>query len=110
MRVEVHVTTNEGVSDDQAYISITFNDGSILERHIEHAVGSLEKPLTEADLKKKFMDQAVKLTGKVGAERACKAFTDVGNMMDVGKTRMLAVLSEAGSQFSCTWTNFSFTG
>ncbi|KAK7755368.1 hypothetical protein SLS62_002595 [Diatrype stigma] len=89
MRQKVHVATDEGVSDDQAYVSITFEDGDTLEKHIEHAVGSLENPLAEADLKKKFMDQVSKQIGEVRAERAYKAFTNIGNMTDIGKIRML---------------------
>lgn len=89
MREKVNVTTDEGVTDDQAYISITFDDGSTLEKHIEHAIGSLENPLTEAALKTKFMDQVSKQIGNVRAERAYEAFTNVGNMTDVGKIRML---------------------
>lgn len=89
MREKVNVTTDEGVTDDQAYILITFDDGSTLEKHIEHAIGSLENPLTEAALKTKFMDQVSKQIGNVRAERAYEAFTNVGNMTDVGKIRML---------------------
>lgn len=89
MREKVNVTTDEGVTDDQAYISITFDDGSTLEKHVEHAIGSLENPLTEAALKTKFMDQVSKQIGNVRAERAYEAFTNVGNMTDVGKIRML---------------------
>lgn len=89
MREKVNVTTDEGVTDDQAYISITFDDGSTLEKHVEHAIGSLENPLTEAALKTKFMDQVSKQIGDVRAERAYEAFTNIGNMADVGRIRML---------------------
>lgn len=89
MREKVNVTTDEGVTDDQAYILITFDDGSTLEKHIEHAIGSLENPLTEAALKTKFMDQVSKQIGDVRAERAYEAFTNIENMADVGRIRML---------------------
>jgi len=42
------------VSEDQADASITFDDGSTLEKRIEYAIGSWENPMTEAELK--FMD------------------------------------------------------
>ncbi len=89
MRSKVNVTTDESVTDDQAFISVTFNDGSTLEKHIEHAIGSLENPLTEADLKKKFMDQVSKQIGEVRANKAYEAFINIGNMTDVGKIRLV---------------------
>ncbi|KAI0011854.1 hypothetical protein F4779DRAFT_571525 [Xylariaceae sp. FL0662B] len=89
LRKKVNVTVDDGVSQDQAYISITFEDGSTLEKHIEHAIGSLENPLTVADLRKKFMDQVSLQIGDIRAERAYNAFTNIGNMSDVGKIRTM---------------------
>ncbi|KAF9254763.1 2-methylcitrate dehydratase PrpD [Marasmius fiardii PR-910] len=89
LRKKVNVTTDATVAEDQADISITFEDGSTLEQHIEHAIGSLENPLTEADLKKKFLDQVSRVIGEERAELAYAAFTNIGNMTDVGKIRML---------------------
>ncbi|KAI0598861.1 hypothetical protein F4775DRAFT_553324 [Biscogniauxia sp. FL1348] len=88
MRKKVNVTTDEGVSEDQAYITITFEDGSTFEKHVEHAVGSLENPLSVDDLKKKFMDQVSRQIGTARAEKAYDAFTNIANMTDVGKIRM----------------------
>ncbi|KAI0124802.1 hypothetical protein BJ170DRAFT_696375 [Xylariales sp. AK1849] len=65
LREKVNVTTDDdNFSTDQAKISIEFEDGVTLEKQIEHAIGSLENPLTEADLKKKFVDQVSKQIGQ----------------------------------------------
>ncbi|KAI1499712.1 hypothetical protein F5X99DRAFT_388766 [Biscogniauxia marginata] len=88
MRKKVNVTTDEGVSEDQAYTSVTFEDGSTLETHVEHAIGSLENPLSVDDLKKKFVDQVSQQIGAARAEKAYDAFANIGNMTDVGKIRM----------------------
>lgn len=37
---------------------IRLNDGTILSKHIEHAIGGVQKPLTTEHLERKFADQA----------------------------------------------------
>ncbi|KAK6072403.1 MmgE/PrpD family protein [Seiridium cupressi] len=90
LRKKVNVTTDDDTYNTaQALVTMEFDDGSTLEKHIEHAIGSLENPLTEADLKKKFIEQATKQIGEVRAEKAYTAFTNIGNMTDIGTLRML---------------------
>jgi aconitate decarboxylase len=89
MRKKVNVTTDNSVATDQANVSITFGDGSKLSIHIEHAIGSLQNPLSEDQLKTKFMDQVSKQIGQARAENAYDAFTNIGNMTEVGKIRMM---------------------
>ncbi|KAI1153179.1 2-methylcitrate dehydratase PrpD [Nemania diffusa] len=89
-RKKVNVTTDDAhFSTDQATVTIEFEDGSTLEKHIEHALGSLENPLTEADLEKKFLGQVSRQIGEARAERANAAFKAIGNMTDVGQLRTL---------------------
>lgn len=42
---------------DEAIIEIIFQQASKLEKHVEHAVGSLEVPMTNEQLEEKFRDQ-----------------------------------------------------
>ncbi|ORY60065.1 uncharacterized protein BCR38DRAFT_443806 [Pseudomassariella vexata] len=90
MRKKVSVKTDDDkYSTAQALVTIEFEDGSTLEKEIEHAIGSLENPLNETELKKKFLDQVSKQFGDVRAEKAYDAFANIGNMSDVGTLRML---------------------
>lgn len=90
LRRKVNVTTDdEQFSTVQAMVTVEFEDGSTLEKYIEHAIGSLENPLSDAALKKKFVDQASKVIGPVRAEKAYSAFADIASMEDVGKLRLL---------------------
>ncbi|KAH9909908.1 hypothetical protein F4778DRAFT_775816 [Xylariomycetidae sp. FL2044] len=88
MRKKVNVTTDDAVSEDEAYVSVAFDDGTTLEKYVEHAVGSLEKPLSEDDLRKKFMDQVTRQLGEVRARKAYDAFANIQDMPDVGMIRM----------------------
>ncbi|KAI3390704.1 hypothetical protein diail_8808 [Diaporthe ilicicola] len=87
MRKKVNVKTDSAVDNAQAFVTVNFSDGSSLSKHIVNVIGSVQNPLTVADLKKKFVDQAGIAIGPDRAARAYAAFTDIGNMTDVGKLR-----------------------
>jgi aconitate decarboxylase len=89
MRQRVNVTVDESVSKAEAYISLTFNDGTTLEKHIEHAKGSIENPLTDVELQRKFVEQATLAIGKKRAENAYKAFSTIQNMDNVAMVRQM---------------------
>ncbi len=54
------VTTQADASCDTAaaHVDMMLKDGRRLSRHIPHATGSLEKPMTDADIEKKFHELA----------------------------------------------------
>jgi 2-methylcitrate dehydratase PrpD len=58
LRDRVTATVTPGIGEAQVRATITLNDGRRLEKYIEHAVGSLEHPMTDADLEAKFLDLA----------------------------------------------------
>ncbi|KAK6203711.1 hypothetical protein LQW54_008817 [Pestalotiopsis sp. IQ-011] len=90
MRQKVNVTTNDAdYNTAQALVTVEFEDGSTIEKNIVRAIGSLENPMTEVDLKNKFMDQVTKQIGVLRAEKAYEAFTNIGNMTDIGALRTL---------------------
>ncbi|KAI0884146.1 2-methylcitrate dehydratase PrpD [Annulohypoxylon maeteangense] len=89
LRKLVNVTTDADVAEDAAHVNVTFSDGSTVNKYVEHAIGSLANPLTVAELKTKFMDQVTKQIGGARAEKAYTAFTNIGNMTDVGTLRTL---------------------
>ncbi|KAF2109341.1 hypothetical protein BDV96DRAFT_585405 [Lophiotrema nucula] len=89
LRKKVNVTEDDSVPTDAAYVTLEFEDGRKLEKHVEHAKGSIENPLTDAELKKKFMEQVTLAIGDSRAERAYETFTGINNMTDVAKIRGL---------------------
>ena len=54
LRDKVTAVAEEDIREDEAYVKVTLNDGRVLEKHVEHAIGSLERPMTRADLIAKF--------------------------------------------------------
>ena len=41
---------DQSIRDDEAHIKFTLKDGSVLEKHIDHAIGSISHPMSDADL------------------------------------------------------------
>lgn len=58
LRDRVSATVDEGVSEEEAFVSITLTNGTVVDKHVEHAIGSIERPMTTASLQQKFRGQA----------------------------------------------------
>ena len=58
LRRKVTVHTDPQVGAAQCDLIVRLQDGRTISRHIEHAIGSLEKPMSDAALDAKFMDLA----------------------------------------------------
>ncbi|GAB1217425.1 hypothetical protein ATERTT37_006664 [Aspergillus terreus] len=84
LRDKVHVTSDEGVSEHEAFVSVEFQDGTQLDVHVEHALGSMENPLSAKQLKDKFIEHAGSLIGAQRAEKAFRGFSSIANSTDVG--------------------------
>jgi 2-methylcitrate dehydratase PrpD len=58
LRQRVVATVDPAITAEQVRVVITMNDGRRFEKFIEHAVGSVENPMTDAQLDAKFLDLA----------------------------------------------------
>jgi 2-methylcitrate dehydratase PrpD len=58
LRHKVTVQTDPQVLTQQCDLTVTLKDGRVLKRHIENAIGSLARPLSDAALEAKFRDLA----------------------------------------------------
>ena len=64
LRSRVHLKTDRAVHEAACDIVVTLKGGHKLERKVAHAVGSLEKPLTDTELSEKFAKQADAVLGR----------------------------------------------
>jgi 2-methylcitrate dehydratase PrpD len=55
LRDRVVATIDPSMKEDQVRARITLKNGQVLETFVEHAVGSLERPMSDADLEAKFL-------------------------------------------------------
>ncbi|KAK5937524.1 hypothetical protein PMZ80_010144 [Knufia obscura] len=87
MRDKVKTTEDDSVPKAEVYLSAVFRDGTNLTEHVEHAVGSIENPLTIDQLRTKFMDQTSKVIGAARAQQAYDSFLGIANVSDVATIR-----------------------
>ena len=67
LRRKVVATATEGLEEDAADVTVTLKDGRSAHVHVEHAIGSLAKPMSDADLEAKFHGLVDPILGKVKA-------------------------------------------
>jgi len=84
LRDRVHATATQTVREDEAYIAITLRDGKKREKHVEHAIGSLERPMSNDDLEKKFRTQSDGILTAEQTDTLVAACWAVGSCRDVG--------------------------
>ena len=61
--------SNSNIAADEVIVHVTLADGSQITKHVEHAVGNLKRPMTDADLENKFRDLANRVVAPAHAER-----------------------------------------
>ena len=54
LRDRVEATVDASMHEDACAIRVTRVDGSVVTKHVEHAIGSLARPMSDADLEAKF--------------------------------------------------------
>ncbi|PAU77451.1 MmgE/PrpD family protein [Halomonas salipaludis] len=85
MRRKVEVTTDKACHEASVTITVTLEGGERLEKHIERAIGSLEKPLTNEQIDTKFRGQAVLVIGEAACEALLAQAWTLPEMASVGK-------------------------
>jgi 2-methylcitrate dehydratase PrpD len=91
LRKSVTAEADPGLADDEAYVTVSLADGSVLEHHVEHAIGSVARPMTDSDLERKFLMLADGVLPDSQAQALLRACWAVETLDDVGELMRLAV-------------------
>jgi len=97
LRKCVSLRVDPAIGRTQARVTIRARDGRIFARHIEHALGTLARPMSDADLEAKFRDLAKDLLPSAQAEEIIKLCWQVAELADAG-TLPRAAAARAGAQ------------
>jgi 2-methylcitrate dehydratase PrpD len=81
----------QGVHEDQVRVAIRLKSGQVLEKFVEHAVGSLDRPMSDAGLEAKFRGLAEGILSKAGTDRLIRLCWDVGKLEDAGEVARASV-------------------
>ncbi|KAK3710054.1 hypothetical protein LTR37_010485 [Vermiconidia calcicola] len=83
IRDRIDATPDKNLKPDEVYLTVHFADGTELKRHVLHAVGSLEVPMTDEQLTEKFVDQVALVLGSDGAKEASDTAWKIAEARDV---------------------------
>ena len=84
LRDRVSTTIDPAMKEDQVRIAITLKDGRRLDKYVEHAVGSVEKPMSDQDLDRKFTAQAEPVLAPAVVKRVLELSRGMASQPDAG--------------------------
>jgi len=85
LRDKVLPVVDAAVKPEQVDLTIELADGRVLRRHIEHAVGSLENPMSDAALERKFQDLADGILPAMQAQQVVELCWRVESLTDAAQ-------------------------
>ena len=94
LRDKVRAQVDRSLAEDAARIAITLDDGRTLRKDVDHAIGSLVRPMTDADLERKFRGLVVAHKGEALADRLIERLWTLEAMQDVGDLPPMTVPRE----------------
>jgi 2-methylcitrate dehydratase PrpD len=83
LRDRVHAKVDASIDESAADVTICCKDDRRLHLKVEHAIGSLQRPLSDADLERKFHGLVDPVLGAARAERlveVCKTLADASDV------------------------------
>jgi 2-methylcitrate dehydratase PrpD len=91
LRDKVQAVAEEAIREDEAYVTITLKDGRKLTKHVEHAIGSLGRPMSDAELDAKFRGLAEGNLGKARTDALIALCRRVDSLSDAAELARAAV-------------------
>jgi 2-methylcitrate dehydratase PrpD len=79
LRDRITAVVDDSIDEAAVSLSMRLNDGRVVTKHIEHAIGSMERPMSDAALTAKFADLSDPLLGAATTKRLTDAAWNVVN-------------------------------
>jgi 2-methylcitrate dehydratase PrpD len=83
LRNKVQATVDDSIAEEAAHVTAILNDGSRVAVHVEHAIGSLQRPLSDAQLEAKFSSLVEPVLGKARVEPITRECWKLAALRDV---------------------------
>jgi 2-methylcitrate dehydratase PrpD len=84
LRARVDTIADASLGPDEAHIQVALRDGRSVAHHVRCALGSPQRPMTDADLSDKFRTLATEVLATDQAERLLALAWNVRALVDVG--------------------------
>jgi len=85
LRDRVQPTIDDRLRDDECHVRLTLKDGRVLTKHVEHAIGSLKRPMSDQDLEAKFHVLVDDVLGEEHASRLHKLAWSIEGLKDAAE-------------------------
>ncbi|MFI4904615.1 MAG: MmgE/PrpD family protein [Burkholderiales bacterium] len=95
LRDRVRATADDAIAEDAADVTISLVDGRTLHLFVPHAIGSLERPMGDADLARKFHDLVDPV---LGIETAKELLGSLRSLADAPDLRPLIAKATTSAQ------------
>jgi 2-methylcitrate dehydratase PrpD len=85
LRERVTATSDPAVTSYlEAYVRIVMKDGTVFERHVPHALGTLQRPMSDADLEVKFRSLVEPVLPRSQVDELIELCWTIDQLQDVG--------------------------
>jgi 2-methylcitrate dehydratase PrpD len=91
LRGRVSTVVDRNVHEDQAHVAIRLKSGGTVEKFVEHAIGSLARPMTDRDLEAKVRGLANPVLGAAATDRLIGLCWKVETLKDAADLARAAV-------------------
>lgn len=91
LRDRVEAKADDGIAEDAARIVIRLKDGRTIEKTIEHAIGSLARPMSDEALEAKFRGLAAAVLSPTGTDALIALCWSIERLGDVGEIARASV-------------------
>ncbi|MDP1718507.1 MAG: MmgE/PrpD family protein, partial [Burkholderiales bacterium] len=98
LRDRVSAAVEPGVHEDQVHVTIRLKDGRTLEKYVEHAVGSLGKPMSDAALESKFRAFSEGILSQAESDRLIRLCWTIDGLKDAGEVARASVPASAAGK------------
>jgi 2-methylcitrate dehydratase PrpD len=90
LRNRIKANVDQAIGEEAADVSVTCRDGRRLHVFVEHAIGSVQRPMSDADLQRKFHGLVDPILGAARAERLIEHCASLSGLPDLGGFTALA--------------------
>jgi 2-methylcitrate dehydratase PrpD len=98
VRAVVRATPDTALAEDEVHVTIRLNDGTEHSTHVEHATGSPENPMSDAQLEAKYRALAGEIIGEAMAEDLLQAAWSLDRAPGLGEFLRLASGAGVGAR------------
>jgi 2-methylcitrate dehydratase PrpD len=95
LRDRVEASVDPAMHEDQTRVTIRLKDGRTVGKFIEHAIGSLDRPMSDSDLEAKFRGLTAGILNGAQTDRLIELCWGVGKLADAGDVARASVPSQA---------------